>query len=66
MDMQISLGTKYQLKLTTLIFWKKNKKTKQKKNLTKKGFSGQKTEGVNTTIEFCIVELVSVPNFSLN
>ena len=25
-----------------------------------------KTKEVNTTIEFCIFELVSVPNFSLN
>ena len=57
MDMQISLGTKYQLKLTTLIFWTK---------FNKKRFFRPKTEGVNTTIEFCIVELVSVPNFSLN
>ena len=57
MDMQISLGTKYQLKLTTLIFWTK---------FNKKRLFRPKTEGVNTTIEFCIVELVSVPNFSLN
>ena len=32
----------------------------------KKGCFQYKTENVNTTIEFCIFELVLVPNFSLN
>ena len=44
----ISLGTKFQLKLTVLIFWTKF------------------AQKVNITIEFCIFEIVYVPNFSLN
>ena len=39
----------YLLKLTILIFWNK---------FTQKGYLQSKTEKVNTTIEFCIFELV--------
>ena len=35
-------------------------------NLSKKCIFGQKWKEVNITIEFCIFELVWVPNFSLN
>ena len=34
--------------------------------ISQKGCFQYKTENVNTTIEFCIIELVLVPNFSLN
>ena len=54
---QISLGTKFQLKLTILIFWTK---------FAQKGYFQSKTEKVNSTTEFCIFKLVLVPNFSLN
>ena len=54
---RISLGTKFQLKLTILIFWTK---------LAQKVYFRFKTEKVNTTFEFWIFELVLVPNFSLN
>ena len=53
----IGLGTKFQIKLTILIFWIKF--------ATKRYFRSQ-AEKVNITIEFCIFELVYVPNFSLN
>ena len=51
------LATKFHLKLTILIFWTK---------FGQKGYFRSKTEKVNITIEFCIFELVQVPNFSLN
>ena len=51
----ISLGTKFQLKLKTLIFWAK---------LAQKGYFQSKTEWINITIEFCILELVWLPNFT--
>ena len=48
--MQISLGAKFRVKLTILNFWTK---------LAQKGYYFRsKTEKVNITIEFCIVELV--------
>ena len=54
---RISLVTKFQLKLTILIFWTKS---------AQKGGFRLKTEKVNTTIEFCIIELVQVPNFNFD
>ena len=57
LHIRISLATKFQLKLTILIFWTK---------FLEKGYFRSKTEKVNTTIEFCIFELVWVPNFSLS
>ena len=53
----ISLGIKFQLKLTILIFWTK---------FAQKGYFWEKTEKVNITIEFCMFELVLVPNLTLN
>ena len=53
----VSPSTKYQLKL---IIW--NFLTK----FTQKGHFRSKTEKGNTSIEFYILELVKVPNFSLN
>ena len=57
LHIQISLGTKFQLKLTILIFWAK---------FAQKEYLQWKTEKVNITIEFWIFELVLVPNFTLN
>ena len=54
---RISVGTKFQLKLIILTFWTK---------FTQKGYFWSKTKNVNTTIEFCIFELVKASNFSLN
>ena len=54
---QISLDTKFQLKLTNLICWTK---------FALKGYFQSKIEKVNITIELCLFELVQVPNFSLN
>ena len=51
------LGTKFQLKLTILIFWTK---------FFQKGYFWLKSEKVNMTIEFCIFELAWIPNFSLD
>ena len=48
--MKMIVGTKFQLKLTILIFWTKFAK--------KKDVSSLKQKNVNTTIEFCIFELV--------
>ena len=45
----LGLGTKFQLKLTNLIFWTK---------LAQKEYFQSKIEKVNTTIEFCMFELV--------
>ena len=53
----IRLSTKFQLKLTILIFWT---------NLTQERYFRSKTEKVNMIFEFCIFELLKVPNFSLN
>ena len=57
LHIRISVGTKFQLKLTSLIFWTK---------FLPKGYFQSKTNKMNTTIEFCIFELVLVPNFRLN
>ena len=46
---RISLGTTFQLKLKILIFWNK---------FPQDGLLLSKAETVNTTIEFCILELV--------
>ena len=53
----ISLGTKFQLKLTSLIFWTK---------FTPKWCFWSNAEKLNSAIDFCIFELVEVLNFSLN
>ena len=53
----ISLGTKFQLKLTSLIFWTK---------FTPKWCFWSNAEKQNSAIDFCIFELVEVLNFSLN
>ena len=55
--MRISLGTKFQLKQTVLIFGIE---------FAQKWCFRSKAETVNTTIEFCGFELVYLPNFSLN
>ena len=55
LDFRNSLDTKFQLKLTILIFWTK---------FAKKGYFQSKAEKLNITIEFCIFELVQEPNFS--
>ena len=52
-----SLGTKFQLKLTTLIFWTK---------VAQKGYFRSKTEKVDSAIEFYVFELVKVPDSNLN
>ena len=49
LHVQISLCTKFQLKLTTLIFWTK---------FAQKVYLRSKTEKVNIAIEFRIFELV--------
>ena len=58
LHIQISLSTNFQLKLTIAIFWTK---------FFKKGsYFQSKTDKIDTTIEFCIFELVFVSNFTLN
>ena len=57
LHIRISLGTKFQVKLTILIFWTK---------FEQKEYIQSKTEKVNITIEFSIFELVYVPNFTSN
>ena len=54
---QISLGIKFPLKLTILIFFTK---------FVQKGFLWFKTEKVNITMELCIFKIDEVQNFSLN
>ena len=57
LHIQISLSTNFQLKLTIAIFWTK---------FAKKGsYFQSKTDKIDTTIEFCIFELVFVSNFTL-
>ena len=56
-ELWISLGTKFQVKLKILFFWTK---------FAQKEYSWSKTEKVNIVIEFCIFKLVWVPNFSLD
>ena len=53
LHIQISLGTKFQLKLEILIFWSK---------FAQKGYFCSKT----TKVRICIFKLALVPNFSLN
>ena len=53
----IRLSTKFQPKLTNLIFWIK---------FAQKGHFLSKRAKLNITIEFCLFELVNVPNFNLN
>ena len=55
---RISLSTNFQFKLTIATFWTK---------FAKKGsYFQSKTDKIDTTIEFCIFELVFVSNFTLN
>ena len=54
---QISVGTKFQLRLT---IWFSDQNLASQEEYVR-----SKTEKVNTTIEFCIFELVEVQNFSL-
>ena len=53
---RFSLGNKFQLQLTIFTFWTK---------FAQKGYFRSKTEKLNITIEFCMFELVYVPNVSL-
>ena len=55
LHIRISQGTEFQLKLKILRFWTK---------FAQKGYFLSKTEKVNTTIEFCIFELVYESNFT--
>ena len=57
LHIQISLGTKFHLKLTILIFWTK---------FAQKGISNLNQKKMNTTIKSCIFKWVYIPNFSLN
>ena len=54
---RFSVGTKFQSQLTIFTFWTK---------FAQKGYFQSKTEKLNITIEFCMFELVYVPNVSLN
>ena len=56
MHIRISLATKFQLQLIILTFWIK---------FAQKGYFRSKTKNLNIIIEFCMFELVYVPNFSL-
>ena len=49
MQIRISLGTNFQLKLTILIFWTK---------ITQKGYFWSKRKKVNIPFEFWIFELI--------
>ena len=55
-DIRISLDSKFHLKQTILSFWTKFAQT---------GYSQNKLEKVNITIEFSIFELFQMPNFNL-
>ena len=84
LHIRISLRTKFQFKLTILIFGlqlpkKDNSSLKRIKNkhhhwtvhiqkgyFAQKGYFLWKTENQKTPIDFCLFELVKVPNFSLN
>ena len=57
LHIRISLCIKFHLKLIILTFWTK---------FAHKGHFWSKTKKVNTTIEFCIFELVYVSSFTLN
>ena len=54
LHIQISLGNKFQHKMEIWIIW------------TKFAPKGWKTEKVNITIELCILELFTIPNFIWN
>ena len=51
-----SYNAKFQLELTILCFWTK---------FAQKGYLQSKIDKMNTIIEFCIFELVELPNFNL-
>ena len=53
---RLGVGTKFQLKVRILIFWTK---------FAQKEYFHSKIKKNNSIIEFCIFELVSVPNFSI-
>ena len=57
LHIQIRLGTKFQFKLTFLIFWTK---------FAQNGYFQSKSEKMKTTIKSCIFKSVYVPNLSLN
>ena len=57
LHIQIILRTKFQFKLTILVFWTK---------LGQKGYFASKSEKINTIIQFCIFKSVYIRNFSLN
>ena len=58
LHIEISLSTNFQFKLTIAYFWTK---------FAKKGsYFQSKTDKIDTTIEFCIFELIFVSNFTLN
>ena len=57
LHIRISLGTKFHFRQTTLKFGTK---------FAQKGYFRSKVEEVNIAIEFCILELLYIPNFSLN
>ena len=57
LHIRISLGTKFSLKLTILIFWTK---------FAEKEYFRLKTKKVNIPIEFCIFDLVYVSSLTLN
>ena len=56
LHIQISIGTKFLLKLRIMVFWTKF--------TPKRVFLVENRK--NITIEFCMVELVWKPNFSLD
>ena len=53
--MKLIVGPKFQRKLTSLSFWTK---------FIQKGYFQSIVNKMNTTIEFCLLELVWVPSFS--
>ena len=53
---RIRVSTKFQHKVSILIFWT---------NFAQKGYFHSKIKKENSVIEFCIFELVSIPNFSI-
>ena len=57
LHIRISLGTKFHIKLTISIFWTK---------FAQKGFFPFKAEKLNSTMEYCILELVYATKLSLN
>ena len=62
LHIRISLSTKFQPKLTILIFWTK---------FAQKGYFQPKTDQINHTIKLCVFELpnfqiTKLPNFILN